>query len=120
MSSPLQGKKAFVTCGRRGIGTAIVSLGKLPNGATPVTGTQIVVNVTEPDLSIADMTIGRDLQAPMQVRLANRLPVPATDVTLTMSADFFVGLSNDPATTPNQGGSITVVIPAGQRVSQPR
>jgi len=105
-----------------GAGTAILSLDKLPNGVVPAAGGQIVFNVTEPDLYVPNITLGRDLQAPLQVKLADRLSPPATDVTLTIYTDysFYVALSNDPAVAGSTTGqSISVILPAGQRLSRP-
>jgi hypothetical protein len=105
-----------------GAGTAILSLDKLPNGVVPAAGGQIVFNVTEPDLYVPNISLGRDLQAPLQVKLADRLSPPATDVTLTIYTDysFYVALSNDPAVAGNTSSqSISVVLPAGQRLSRP-
>src|SRR5260370_18599566 len=104
-----------------GLGTAILSLDKLSNGAVPAAGGQIVFNVTEPDLYIPNITLGRDLQAPLQVKLADRLPPPATDITLNIFTDspYWVALSNNAAVDGSTTGqSIPVVIPAGQRLSR--
>src|SRR5262249_587474 len=77
-----------------GIGTAVLSLGALPGGTLPASGAQIAYTVAEPDLSVPDMTIGRDLQATVQVRLASRLPAPASDLVLTVgSGDFGLAVS---------------------------
>ncbi len=105
-----------------GVGTAILSVDKLPNGVAPSTGSQIVFTVAEPDLFLPNFTLGRDLQAPVQVKLASRLPAPATDVILTVSTDytFLATLSNDPAVAGSSANqSISVILPAGQHLSRP-
>jgi hypothetical protein len=99
------------------IGTAIVSLGLPPSGATPASGRQVVFNVTEPDLFIPNFSLGIDLQVPVQVTLAGRLPAPSSDVTVNVSSSFPIAISNNPASP--GGYFISVVIPAGQHLSKP-
>jgi hypothetical protein len=102
-----------------GLGTAVLSIGRLPGGTAAATGAQIAYTVAEPDLFILDITIGRDLQAPLQVRLASRLPAPAADLTLNVgSGDFNMGVSSDGTPVPYPT-PIQVVIPAGQHLSKP-
>jgi len=101
-----------------GPGSALVTLGPLPGGPTASTGTEIVYNVAEPDLAVPNLTIGRDLQAVVQLRLASRIPAPANDPTLNIETNalYTVGLSADPAVA-GTTQTISVVIPAGQHLS---
>jgi hypothetical protein len=101
-----------------GVGTAILSLGPLPGGVMPASGSQIVFTVAEPDLFIPNFSLGRDLQVPLQVTLGSRLPTPTSDVTINVSQFGGVNLSNDP-TLFSFNQTIPVVIPAGQRASRP-
>jgi hypothetical protein len=101
-----------------GAGTAILSLGPLPGGLMPASGGQIVFNVAEPDLFVPSFSVGRDLQVPVQVTLGSRLPTPSSDSTVNVTEFGNVNLSNDPASF-SFSQTIPVIIPAGQRISQP-
>lgn len=102
-----------------GIGTAILTVGPLPGGATAAGGAQIAYTVAEPDLFVGDATVGRDLQVPLQLRLASRLPAPAAALTFTI--EVYSSYMAEVASSPTAAGaySIPVTIPAGQHLSNP-
>ena len=100
-----------------GIGTAILSLGLLPGGGIPASGGQLVVNVAEPNLFIPAFTLGRDLQAPVQIKLSSALPAPAADTVITVYSSYPMGLSSGPSGAGQF--SLPVILPAGQHVSAP-
>jgi hypothetical protein len=109
----------FVTAMVRpvGVGTAVLSLGLLAGGGTPASGGQLLVNVTEPALSIPAFALGRDLEAPMQVKIGSSLPTPTSPTTITVNGSYPIGVSNT-ASGPAQF-SIMVTFDAGQRLSEP-
>jgi hypothetical protein len=96
----------------------VLSLGPLPGGVSPGTAGQLSYSVAEPDVYLADFTIGRDMQAPVQLKLGARVPTPTADLTLTVNPDsaFMVGSGGKTTSYPFQA---TIVVPAGQRVSRP-
>jgi len=99
----------------QGPGAAIVSLAPLPGGVTASAGRLMVVNVTDPDLVISPFSIGRNLAAPVQMRLGSNMPTPTSALSVNISANYPLGLQTA------AGGlavhSTTATIPAGQRVS---
>jgi hypothetical protein len=101
-----------------GLGTATLSLGPGAGGTLPASGGQLVYTVSEPDLYVPDVTIGLYLQAPLQVKMASRIPAPASDLTLNVMVGFGVSLNNG-GTLVTYPTSIPVVIPAGQHISRP-
>jgi hypothetical protein len=101
-----------------GLGTATLSLGPGAGGTLPASGGRIVYTVLEPDLYVPDVTIGLYLQAPLQVKLAGRIPAPTSDLTVNVMAGFGVALNNG-GTLVTYPSSIPVVIPAGQHISRP-
>jgi hypothetical protein len=98
-------------------GTAIVTLAALPGNPTPASQNQIVFTVAEPELSMPALTLGRDLQAPVQIKLGSTVSPPATDVAISVYANFGVQLGANPGDT--GVSSLSVTIPAGQRMSNP-
>ncbi|HXS93824.1 MAG TPA: hypothetical protein VN736_04410 [Candidatus Limnocylindrales bacterium] len=98
-------------------GTAVLTLGPLANGGTPASGGAVVVNVTEPNLSIPFFTIGRDLEGPIQAKLGASAPLPVSDLTVAVNA-FYPLLTSTSPTGP-MFNTVTVTIPAGQRTSTP-
>jgi hypothetical protein len=98
-----------------GVGTAIVSLGQLPGGGTPATGGQLVFNVVEPSFMLPSFTLGRDLQAPAQLKLGSSVPTPASNLTVSVNANYPLSVSSSP--TANTGYFLNLTIPAGQRTT---
>jgi hypothetical protein len=98
-------------------GTAIVTLAALPGNPTPASQNQIVFTVAEPELSIPALTLGRDLQAPVQIKLGSTVSMPTTDVAISVNANYGVQLGANPGDTGQS--SLSVTIPAGQRMSNP-
>jgi hypothetical protein len=100
-----------------GVGTAVLSLGLLPGGGTPASGGQLLVNVTEPALSIPAFALGLDLEGPLQIKIASALPTPTSSTTVTVSSNYPVGLSN--TASGSAQFSIMATFDAGQRLSEP-
>ncbi|HLH17424.1 MAG TPA: hypothetical protein VKX45_09405 [Bryobacteraceae bacterium] len=101
-----------------GTGTAVLSLTPPAGAPAAASGAQILYTVTEPDLYLPNVNIGVNFQAPLQVRLASRIPAPPTDLTLTIMGDFGISISNG-GTLVSYPNTIQVVIPAGQHLSKP-
>jgi hypothetical protein len=95
-------------------GSAVVTLGPLAGGPIPASGNQIVYTVSEPQLFIAPITLGVDLEVPVQIKLGSSAATPKADVSITISGNGPFQLAN---ATGNGQPSLTVTIPAGQRVS---
>lgn len=69
-----------------GIGTALISLGLLPDGVAPASNGQTVVNVVEPDLSLPDFTLGYQLQLPVRLKLSENLSTVTYDQTFAAAS----------------------------------
>ncbi|MBI5085365.1 MAG: hypothetical protein HZB13_12300, partial [Acidobacteria bacterium] len=102
-----------------GLGTALITLGPLPGGATLASGQQLVVNVLEPDISRPGFTLGYHLQVPIRLKLADRINVLPYGLNLIVSSSdqYQVRVSNSAATLGTN--QVVVTIPAGQRQSGP-
>ena len=98
-------------------GTAIVTLGPLPGNPAPSSGNQIVFNVTEAALSIVPFTLGRDLEAPVQLRLGSTVQNPVADVPITVYGGYPIAVALNSGDAGQN--SIVATIPAGQRASKP-
>jgi hypothetical protein len=97
-------------------GIAVVSLGALQGSPLPASGNQIVFNVIEPELSLPPITVGRDLEVPVQITLGGSVPTPTSDLVINVNVQFPAQLGSNPG-DPGQS-SISVTIPAGQRSSK--
>ncbi|HET7697241.1 MAG TPA: PKD domain-containing protein [Vicinamibacterales bacterium] len=94
-------------------GTATLSLGTPSGFFTPSTFREITASVGNPPLSIADMTVGKDLQAVSVVNLG--APAEAGGAAITVSTlDPNVLLS----TTPTAAGSSSIVLNAAAGATQ--
>src|SRR5690606_28897499 len=78
-----------------------------PTGYTQPTGrpTSITATVTAPAISLGDVTVGKDLQAPLDTRLTVA-PTQPTDITLTVASESTAVLSTSQDTT----GSKTITL----------
>jgi hypothetical protein len=101
-----------------GAGTAIITLGALAGNPAPASGNQAVFTVSEAELSIPAFTLGIDLEAQVQINLASSVAAPKVDTPITVSVNtYHIALaanSRDPGKN-----TLSVIIPAGQRVSKP-
>ena len=113
---PANPPRFAVTLKPLAVGNATVSIGQFPGGFSPVTAAQLAVKVTEPGALISPFTLGVDLQAPVQARVGNGNPTPASDLLVPVYASAVVV-----SATPSASGSyyLSATIPAGQRISTP-
>ncbi|HLK17413.1 MAG TPA: hypothetical protein VKT81_00615 [Bryobacteraceae bacterium] len=98
-------------------GTAVLSLGPLAGNPLPASGNHLVFNVTAPELSIPLVTLGSDLETPVQLTVASSAVNKSADMQIPITAQYPILLS----LTPTDAGqnAITVVVPAGHTSSKP-
>ena len=89
-------------------GTATLSLGTPPGFSTPSNFREITATVGNPPLSIADITVGKHLQAGTRVALGAPAGVAAVPVTISTS-DPNLLLSTNPASA----GTASIVVDVG-------
>jgi hypothetical protein len=122
--APQQGSNGVLpTAGIQAVaaGTATVTLGPIEGNPAASVGTEIIFNVTEAKLSILPFTLGRDLEAPVQLRLGSSVQVPTADVPITVYGYYpvtvalnsgDVGQNSIVATNPGRAARIETVLRA--------
>jgi len=99
------------------VGTAVVSLSALAGNPLPASENQIVFNVTQPELSVPAVTVGRDLAVPAQITLSSSAVNTSAETVLSVSVSSSAQLAANPGDIGQN--SISVTIPAGQAMSKP-
>ena len=98
-------------------GTATVTLGTLAGNPSPSSGNKLAFNVTEAPLSIAPVTLGVDLETPVQLKLGSSVPLPTSNLSIPVSGGYPIALALHAGDVGQN--SIVATIPAGQRLSTP-
>ncbi len=75
-------------------GTTTIAVGQPPGFTTPNQFQQITATVTAPDISVGNVTVGRDLQTTLQISLGAVPPSPVT-ITVTSSSGALATITKD-------------------------
>ncbi len=75
-------------------GSTTLALAQPAGFSTPAGAQQITATVTAPDISVGDVTVGRDLQTSMSISLGVTPPSPVT-ITVTSSSGALVTVTKD-------------------------
>jgi hypothetical protein len=100
-------------------GTAILSLTSLAGQAAAATGALLVYNVAEPAFSIPGVNAGRDVQVAAQIQLGAGVPTPSSDLSVTIQTSDTFTLQFGSSPTASSVSTLSVIVPAGQRLSVP-